>query len=109
MISRANTTVTIYRGQAADDWGDNMDQDTIVATGVRASIIEQTVYARPEVTTQPRSFHYAKMRVTYGTDVRVADRIKDEKTNDIWLITSIRARGNPMRRQDVRIDLELMG
>lgn len=109
MISRANTTVTVYRGQAADDWGDNMDQDTVVATGVIASIIEQTVYARPEVTTNPRSFHFAKMRVNYGTDIRVGDRILDETTQDIWLITNLRARGNPVRRQDVRVDLELMG
>jgi len=109
MISRANTTVTIYRGVADDGWGDPTDQDTIVATGVRASIIEQTVYARPEVTTQPRAFHYAKMRVTYGTDITLEDRVLDEKTGDTWLITNIRARGNPVRRQDVRVDLELMG
>lgn len=109
MICRANTTVTIYRGQAADEWGDNMDQDTVVATGVIASIVEQTVYARSEVTTNPRAFHYAKMRVNYGTNILVGDRVLDENTGDIWLITNLRARGNPVRRQDVRVDLELMG
>lgn len=109
MITRASTTVTIYRGSTTDEWGDPVDSDTVVATGVRASIIEQTIYAQTEVTLLPRSFRFAKMRVTPGTDVRQNDRVKDESTNEIWTIVQISRRANPVRKQDTRIDLEMMG
>lgn len=108
MISRATTTVTIYRGEGTDEYGDPVDANTIVATGVRASILEQTVKAWTEVTTIPRNFRWAKMRVTHGTDVRQNDRIKDERTGDIWTIVQISDRGNPVRDTDLRIDLEMM-
>lgn len=109
MMSRATTTVTVYRGETVNDWGDPVDSDTIVATGIRASIIEQTVYARSEVTSLPRSFRFAKMRVTPGTDIRQNDRILDEKTGENWTIVQISKRANPTRNQDMRIDLEYVG
>lgn len=109
MKTRANTTVTIFRGSAYNAWGDEVDSDTIVATGIRASIIEQTVYAQTEVTTLPRSYRFAKMRVTPGTDIRQNDRVKDEKSGEIWTIRQISNRGNPVTNQDLRIDLEMMG
>lgn len=109
MKTRANTTVTIFRGSSYNEWGDEVDSDTIVATGIRASIIEQTIYAQTEVTTLPRSYRFAKMRVTPGTDVRQNDRVKDEKTGEIWTIRQISNRGNPVTMQDMRIDLEMMG
>jgi len=110
MITRATTTVTVYRGTTYDPvYGDEIDSDVIVATGIRASIIEQTVYAQTDVTSLPRSYRFAKMRVTPGTDIRYKDRIKDEKTGEIWTIKQISNRANPTRDQDMRIDLEMMG
>lgn len=109
MITRASTTVTIYRGTTTNEWDDEVDSDTIIAVGIRASIIEQTTYAQTEVTTLPRSFRFAKMRVTPGTDIRQNDRILDEKTGEKWTIVQISRRANPVRGQDTRIDLEYMG
>lgn len=108
MISRSTTTVTIYRGESTDAYGDPLDADTPVATNVPASILEQTVKAWSESTTIPRNFRWAKMRVTYGTDVKQNDRIKDERTGDIWTIVQISNRANPVRDTDLRIDLEMM-
>ncbi len=107
MISRATTTVTIYRGQATDDYGDPTDSNTIVAVGMRASILEQTVKAWTEVSTLPRNFRWAKMRCTPGTDIRQNDRVLDERTGEIWTIVQISSRANPVRSQDMRIDLEM--
>lgn len=110
MNSRATTTVTIYRGTSYDpEYGDEIDSDTIVATGVIASIIEQTVEAETEITTLPRSQRFAKARFTWGTDIRQNDRILDEKTDEIWTIVQISRRANPVVKQDMRVDLEMMG
>lgn len=109
MIARATTTVTVYRGESTDDYGDPVDSNVIVATGVPASILEQTVKAWTEVTTLPRAYRWAKMRVTRGTDIQQNDRILDERTNEIWTIVQISDRANPVRDQDLRVDLEMMG
>lgn len=109
MISRATTTVTIYRGQDTDDYGDPVDSDTIVARHVSASILEQTVKAWSEVTGLPRKQRWAKMRLTNRYDIQEQDRVYDERTGDWWTIVQISRRGNPVRGTDVRVDLEMMG
>lgn len=109
MHARATTTITIYRGQTDDEWGDPKDLSVPVATGIRASIAEQKIYAKPEVSTQPRNLRYARMRVTKGTDVRTNDRILDEQTENIWTIVNISVLQNPVVGQDIRVDLQYVG
>jgi hypothetical protein len=109
MYSRATTKVTIYRGQSEDEWGDDIDNDNIVASGVLASILEQKTWFSPEVSTQPHNYRYARLRVRHGTDVQTNDRIKDERTGQTWLITNISPLQNPVVGQDLRIDLMFVG
>ena len=109
MYARATTTISILRGTGTDEWGDAVDNDTVVATGVRAAIAEQKIYAQGEVTTQPRNLRYARMRVTNGTDIQVNDRIKDERLNQTWTITNISPLQNPTVKQDLRVDLMYVG
>lgn len=109
MYSRATTTVSIYRGQVEDEWGDVIDTDTPVATGVLASILEQKTYSATEVTTQPHNYRYARLRVKKGTDIQVNDRIYDERLNQTWTITNISPYQNPVVGQDLRIDLMFVG
>ncbi len=109
MYSRATTTISILRGQGTDDWGDDIDNDTPAATGIIASILEQKIYSTTEVTTQPHNYRYARLRVKKGTDVRVNDRIKDERKNETWTITNISPLQNPVLGQDTRIDLMFVG
>lgn len=109
MNSRATTTVTIYRGTNIDDWGDVEDNATVVRTGVPMSIIEQKNYSKGEITTQPRNMKFARARCTYGTDVQINDRIRDERTSQIWTIVNISSVQNPVRAQDKRIDLQYVG
>jgi len=109
MYSRATTKITIYRGESEDEWGDTIDNDTVVATGVLASILEQKIWASPEVSTQPHNYRYARLRVKKGTDIRTNDRVKDERLNQTWLITNISPYQNPVVGQDLRIDLMFVG
>ena len=99
MYSRATTKVSILRGESTDEWGDPVDNDTIVASGVIASILEQKTWSSPEVSTQPRN----------NIEVLVNDRIKDERNNQTWIITNISPLQNPVVGQDKRIDLMFVG
>ena len=109
MYSRATTTISILRGQGTDDWGDVIDNDTVVASGVLASILEQKIYSTSEVTTQPHNYRYARLRVKKGTDVQANDRVYDERLNQTWTITNVSPYQNPVVGQDLRIDLMFVG
>lgn len=106
MIARATTTITIYRGQSTDEWGDPNDTNTIVGSGIPASLLEQSQYFRAEITTQPRNFRYARLRVDSSVDIQYNDRVKDEKTGWTWTIRNISDYQNPVRQQDTRVDLQ---
>lgn len=109
MYSRSTTTVDILRGTSQDDYGDDIDNDNVVASGRPASIIEQKGYSQPEVTTQPRNFRYARCRMNSNEDVRTNDRIRDNRTGWIWTITNVSGLQNPFISQDLRIDLMHVG
>lgn len=106
MIARATTTITIYRGQDTDEWGDTIDTDTVSASGIPAALSEQSQYFRQEVTTQPRNFRYARLRVGAEVDIQYNDRIYDEVTGWIWTIRNLSKYQNPVRKQDTRADLQ---
>jgi hypothetical protein len=109
VYARATTTITVFRGQGADEWGDDVDNNTVVASGIRASIAEQKIYSMAEVTLQPRNLRYARMRVTKGTDIQTNDRIYDERLAQTWTIINISPYQNPVVGQDLRVDLQFVG
>lgn len=109
MYARATTKISIYRGQVDDGWGDAEDLDTPVAINVRASLVEQKIYAKSETTTQPKNMRFARLRVTHGTDVRTNDRVLDQKSGLMWVITNISGVQNPVVGQDLRVDLQYVG
>lgn len=106
MIARATTWVTIYRGQETDEWGDPTDTDTVVGSHIPAALQEQSQYYKGEVTTQPRNFRYARLRLDSTTDIGPNDRILDERTGWIWTIRNLSNYQNPVRTQDIRGDLQ---
>lgn len=105
MITRANTTVAVLRGTTTDDYGDPVDSNTEVATGIPASILER----RRDTTTpddgQPRTVIFYTGRVPYGTDLQEGDRIKDERTSEVYVIDDHTRTENPLIKPDVRLDL----
>lgn len=109
MIFRANTTITVYSSATTtDSWGDPIDSDVIIATGVPASITETGNTAYSEVTTQPRVIRTATCRVSRSHADIIGDnnRIKDEKTNDTWVILSVTLPNNAVGHVPVRIEMQ---
>lgn len=106
MIARATTTISIFRGQDTDGWGDLEDTDTLVGSNIVASLLEQSQYFRAEVSTQPRNFRYARLRIDSSIDVQANDRILDERSGWVWTIRNLSKYQNPVRQQDTRADLQ---
>lgn len=107
MIASASTTITIYRGQVEDDgYGDPIDTDTVVETGIPASIVEMNVDAETEVSGMPRVIRTAICRVGSEVDVRHNDRIYDEKNDETYTILSLSRLQNPVCAMDTKLILK---
>lgn len=105
MYAHPTTTVSVLRGSTTDDFGDAVAADTVAASGIPASILEQrrTVFVREENRVQ--QVLYATGRVPGDTDVRPDDRLRDEVSGDTYRVDSVSRVGSPVQMNDLRLDL----
>lgn len=105
MWALANRTVAVLRGEATDDYGDPVDVDTSVATGLPASIVERSRRVFDPASDRTQIVRYWTGRLPAGTDVRVGDRLQDEQTSEIFVIQSFSAQQRLVHDGEVRVDL----
>lgn len=105
MQAVATTKVTILRGTTTDVYGDEQDTDTPIATGVPASLTEQSRRVTTRDDPTPRIVRYAVARVTAGTDITDQDRVRDERTGAVYIVDAVSQMANPAVAADLRLDL----
>ena len=106
MNARANTRVSILRGTVTNEHGDTVDTQTQVHTGVPASLIETTRRTYLPAEGAHRVIRSVTCRVTHGTDVLKGDRIRDESTNQVYIVEDLNDNpGSPAHLPDVVIAL----
>jgi hypothetical protein len=105
MQAVATTRVSILRGTTTDAYGDEQDTDTPIATGIPASLTEQTRRVTTRDDPTPRIVRYAIARVPAATDVTDQDRLKDERTGAIYIVEATSSMANPASVPDIRLDL----
>lgn len=105
MRAAANCTVSILRGTTTDTYGDEVDTLTAVQTGVVAWIFEQNrrVYLPAEAAY--RIVRTYAGRVGAEVDIRKDDRVKNEQTNAVYLVTDIADSGSAAHRPDIVLQL----
>lgn len=106
VIAVATTTVSVLRGTTTDPYGDVMDSDTPIVTGLPISIIEQRRKVFTADNPDPRTVRYITGRVGSGTDIRVNDRLKDERTGYVYAVDEIGDPMNPVIATDIQLDLK---
>lgn len=105
MIATPTTTVDVLRGTTTDAYGDLVDTDTTVLTGLRASIIEQRQRPHQPRDGEDRNVRYFKGRVPRGTGVAKGDRLRDTTTGTVYVVESVYQQANPYWTQDQSMDL----
>jgi hypothetical protein len=105
VIAIPTTTVTILGGNTSSDYGDVLDSDTPAGAGIPASIIEGRQVVSTESDPQARVIRYYTGRLPAGTAVDDSQRIRDERTGDLYSIDNVTRPANPIIPQDVRLDL----
>lgn len=109
MIARANTTMTIMRGDAADTYGDESPMGSKVATGILAFLVEKTRKVFTFDDPSPRIVRYHVARVDPRTDIRENDIMMDERTGVHYMVDSFSGNTeNPGIQFDIRVDLKIV-
>lgn len=105
MLTTPTTTITALGGTSTSPYEDTVDGTTAVATGVPASIIEGREVMATESDPQARVIRYYIGRVPAGTDTSAWVRIRDERSNTVYVIDNVTSPTNPAVPMDVRLDL----
>ena len=98
------TTVTVYGGTSTDAYGDPTDGTTVKASGVPASVLEQTRRVTRYGDSRPQTVRYTIGRVPSGTAVEAGDRVLDA-AGTWWMVDSAHQMQSPVHTSDIVLDL----
>lgn len=101
----ATTTIAVLRGTSTNSYGDEVDNGTVAASGIPASIIEQTRFTQDPSSNTPRVIRYVTGRLYHGTDVRPGDQIRDERDSTVYMVDSVTTTQHGAILPEVRLEL----
>jgi hypothetical protein len=99
------TTVTVLRGSTTDDLGDTVAADTVAASGIPFSLLEQRRSVYVAVDNRVQQVRYFTGRAPGDSDILISDRIRDETTGTVYQVDSVTQVGSPVQMNDLRLDL----
>lgn len=106
MIATPTTVIDVLRGTTVDEFGDVLDADTVVMSGIRASIIERSQKVRGPEQSEDRIIRTYKLRVPRGTGLLKDDRVRDA-AGQIYIVRNVYEQANPFWSQDQSADLSI--
>jgi hypothetical protein len=89
VMGLATSTYAVLRGEVNDQYGDTVDLDDAIYTGIPGSVHEVRSTAYTVSDGRPQRIVSLIGRLPPGVGVRIGDRLKDEKTNVIYIIDEI--------------------
>ena len=105
----ATTRISILGGSSTDAFGDETDGTAVLASGIPVSLTESTRTAMEPVSGTPRIIRTHVCRLPPGQQIDETNRIKDEATNEIYIVVAVTRNANPVIAQPLRADLKRTG
>lgn len=106
MYAVPTTTVSILGGaETTDSFGDLVSGETVTASGVVCSLLEQRRTIFDKATQRVQVVTYATARLPGDATVELTDRIRDEMTGVVYFVDSVTRVGSPVQMNDLRLDL----
>lgn len=84
-----NTTVTVLRGTTVNDYGDTVDSDTPVFSGLPACLTETGKTVQDPSTTSPRTIRQVQCIVPQYAAVVNTDQVVDESTGQKYMVIGV--------------------
>lgn len=105
MLGLAGSRYSIMRGSTFNEYGDEVDGSTVVHSAVLGSVVERRRTSYDPQSSRVGTYRELVGRFGHGTDIQDGDRIKDERTGDVFLVTSVYKGSNLVHKSDVVVDL----
>jgi len=105
MLALSTGRYSILRGSTLNDYGDEIDGTAAVAANVLGSVVERTRTNFDPATSRVSTIRYLVGRFGPETEIRDGDRIRDDITNETFLVTSVARGANLAGKSDVVVDL----
>ncbi|MFE9391705.1 hypothetical protein [Streptomyces sp. NPDC006784] len=110
----ATTTISVLGGTNTDEFGDETDGTTVLASRIPASLIEATKQTYEPVSGTPRIIrtHAARLQpalIPDGVTVDETVRLRDDQTGETYIVVATTRNANPVLAQPLRVDLKRTG
>ena len=103
-LSTGRYTV-LSRDTTVNDYGDEVEGEGVASTTILGSVIERskTVYNPDDG--RVATIRFLTGRFSHNADIQDGDRIKDEKTGEIFVVQSLARPSNAIMKSDIVADL----
>jgi hypothetical protein len=106
----ANATVTVLRGTAEDDWGDEIDAPQPLYRDVPFTLIETAQVVQDPSTQTPRVIRAITGLGPQWLGLQTTDRLRDQGTGDVLIIVDVITQPNLTGAPaDVKVILRRVG
>lgn len=104
---RPNTYCSILRTDEGetDEFGDPVDNETVAASGIPISIIHKEVSQFLPVEHRKTVYNDYVARLRADIEVKSTDRIKDERTGNIFMVEGVFYTNSPLWASATRLEL----
>ena len=89
MQGLATTQVSVLRGTSTDEFGDEIDAATPVATSIPAAVVESSKVVLDQATQTPRTVRTVTCVLPSWASVLNTDRIQDQATGLTYIIETV--------------------
>lgn len=98
-----STTLTVFRGAAVDDYGDETDTTLAIALAVPAAVTEVRQRSWRPVEQRGGVADRYTIRLRPGVDVTEEDRLRDDNTGAIYQVQEVNKPARIVGAPDLRI------
>jgi hypothetical protein len=97
---------SVLRGTSAEnEYGDEVESQDVHLTNVIGSVIEKSSKVYNPSDSRVVTVRTLTGRFAFGTDIQDGDRIKDEKTNVTYLVSSVNTSTSLVNNPDLVVEL----
>jgi hypothetical protein len=106
MYAVASCLASILRGTTTDQFGDQVDTGTVIATDVPALITEKSRTVYDPSTQERRIVRVSRGAVQSDTDIRDNDQLRDYTTGITYMVQSVTQAGGAGFVNDLVLELK---
>lgn len=105
MYSLATCTVSILRGTTTTIYGDEVDDGTVIASGIPASIIVASKSIYDRATQSPRVIQQVTGAVGSEVDIKDSDQVRDDTNGITYAVEAVTQPNGPGFTPDLQLEL----